>query len=94
MFKYKIFLLLLILPISYFTYHLIGFDRGINAYYEKVNLLKIKEEYKKKLLLEIGNYKDKLQLLDNNNVDLDYLEEKSFDILGNASENSFNIILK
>ena len=35
MFNFKIFLLLLILPISYLVYHLVGFDRGINAYYEK-----------------------------------------------------------
>ena len=94
MFNFKVFLLLLILPISYLVYHLVGFDRGINAYYEKVKELKNKEQYKDELSNEIKKYKEKLKLLDKDNIDLDYLEEKSFEVLGNSSNNSYNIIIK
>ena len=94
MFNFKVFLLLLIPPISYLVYHLVGFDRGINAYYEKVKELKNKEQYKNELTIEINKYKEKLKLLDKNNIDLDYLEEKSFEVLGNTSKNSYNIIIK
>ena len=93
MFNFKVFLLLLIPPISYLVYHLVGFDRGINAYYEKVKELKNKEQYKNELSIEINKYKEKLKLLDKNNIDLDYLEEKSFEVLGNTSKNSYNIII-
>ena len=94
MFNFKVFLLLLIPPISYLVYHLVGFDRGINAYYEKVKELKNKEQYKNELTIEINKYKEKLKLLDKNNIDLDYLEEKSFEVLGNTSEKSYNITIK
>ena len=94
MFNFKVFLLLLILPISYLVYHLVGFDRGINAYYEKVKELKNKEQYKNELTIEINKYKEKLKLLDKKNIDLDYLEEKSFEVLGNTSEKSYNITIK
>ena len=63
MFNFKVFLLLLIPPISYLVYHLVGFDRGINAYYEKVKELKNKEQYKNELTIEINKYKEKLKLL-------------------------------
>ena len=94
MFKFKIFLILLILPVSYLVYHLVGFDRGLNAYYERVKLLKKKEKYKEDLLYQIGEFTDKLKLLDEDSLDLDYLEEKSFEILGNNAKNSYIIILK
>ena len=63
MLKFKLLLLLLILPISYLIYHLIGFDSGINAYYEKVKLINSKEIYNRELKLEITDYKNKLKLL-------------------------------
>ena len=94
MLKFKLLLLLLILPISYLIYHLIGFDSGINAYYEKVKLINSKEIYNRELKLEITDYKNKLKLLNPNTIDLDYLEEKSFGTLGNSSKGSYNIILK
>ena len=94
MFKLKIFLILLILPLSYLVYHLVGFDRGINAYYEKIKVLKNKEKYREELMAEIVEYRGKLKLLEKGNLDLDYLEEKSFEVLGNTSSNSYNIILK
>ena len=93
MIRLKIFLLLLILPISYFLYHLIGFDRGINAYYEKINLLNNKKVYQQQLLAEINSYKNKIKLLDPNNTDLDYLEEKSFETFGYTDKDSYTIIL-
>tara|TARA_B100000579_G_C22026795_1_gene486381 strand:- start:165 stop:455 length:291 start_codon:yes stop_codon:yes gene_type:complete len=92
MFKFKIFLFLLILPISYFFYHIIGFDRGINAYYEKISILNHKKLNQKQLISEINLYKQKIQLLDPENTDLDYLEEKSFETLGKTDKDSYAII--
>ena len=92
--RFKIFLLLLILPISYFVYHLIGFDGGVNAYYEKINMLNIKKNRQNDLITEINYYKNKIKLLEPNNIDIDYLEEKSFETLGNSEEGNYTIILK
>ncbi len=93
MYKFKIVLLLLFLPISYFVYHVIGFDNGINAYIEKSKTLEEKENYKYELIKQISIFKRKIALLKDDNIDLDYLEEKSFEVLGNEKTNSYTIIL-
>ncbi len=91
MYKFKFFLFLTCLPLAYLVYHLIGFENGINAYFHKLKILDNKIEYQSKLINEIDLYKKKLDLL-NNNVDIDYLEEKSID-LGNSPKNSFTVNL-
>jgi cell division protein FtsB len=92
-FKYKIFLFLSILPLSYLIYHIVGFENGLNAYVQKIKTLKNKEARKEYLTDEIKYFKAKLKLLDKDNIDLDYLEEKSIE-LGKAPNNSFTIKIK
>ena len=93
MFKLKLFLILLIFPFSYLVYHLIGFENGVNAYFQKIKNLKYKENYQAELLNEIKMYKNKIKLLEEESIDLDYLEEKSF-YLGNSPKDSHTILLK
>ena len=81
------------MPLSYLVYHLIGFENGINAYFEKKQNLENKKLYQVNLLDEITYYKHKLKLLDENSVDIDYLEEQSF-LLGYAPKNAFTINLE
>ena len=93
MFKLKTLLILSILPMAYLIYHLIGFENGLNAYIHKMKVLKNKKSYKKELVNEINFYKKKILLLDQNNVNLDFLEEKSLE-LGRTPGNSYSVIIK
>ena len=78
---------------AYLIYHLIGFENGINAYVQKIKALKSKQSYQEKLKGEISSYKNKILLLDHNNINLDYLEEKSYE-LGKSPKNSYTIVIK
>ena len=93
MFKLKTLLLLSILPLAYLIYHLIGFENGINAYVHKVKELKNKQIQQEKLKKEIDYYKTKIFLLDEDNINIDYLEEKSYE-LGESPKNTYTVILK
>ena len=81
------------LPMAYLIYHLIGFENGLNAYVQKIKTLKSTQLYQEKLTQEINLYKNKILLLDQNNINLDYLEEKSFE-LGKSPKNSYTIVIK
>ena len=93
MFKLKTLLLLSTLPLAYLVYHLIGFERGINAYVHKIKELKNKQIQQEELKKEINYYKTKILLLDENNINIDFLEEKSYE-LGESTENTFTVIIK
>lgn len=93
MFKLKTLLLLSILPLAYLIYHLIGFENGINAYVHKIKVLKNKQIRQKELKKEIDYYKTKILLLDEDNIDIDFLEEKSYE-LGESPKNAFTIKIK
>ena len=93
MFKLKTLLLLSILPLAYLIYHLIGFENGINAYVHKMKVLKNKQIQQEKLKKEIDYYKTKILLLDEDNINIDYLEEKSYE-LGESPKNTFTVIIK
>ena len=93
MYRFKVLLLLSMLPMAYLIYHLIGFESGLNAYVQKIKTLKSDQLYQKKLTKEIKLYKKKILLLDQNNINLDYLEEKSYE-LGNTPNNSYTIVIK
>ena len=93
MFRFKIFLVLAILPMAYLIYHLIGFENGLNAYVQKIKTLKSAQSHQKKLSQEINLYKNKILLLDQDNINLDYLEEKSYE-LGNSPDNAYTIVIK
>ena len=93
MFKLKTILLLSILPLAYLIYHLIGFENGINAYVHKIKELKNKQIQQEKLKKEIDYYKTKIFLLDEDNINIDYLEEKSYE-LGESPKNTYTVIIK
>ncbi|MDA9708743.1 hypothetical protein N9V56_04785 [Alphaproteobacteria bacterium] len=93
MFKLKTVLLLSILPLAYLIYHLIGFENGINAYVHKMKVLKNKQIQQEELKKEIDYYKTKILLLDEDDTNIDFLEEKSYE-LGESPKNTFTIIIK
>ena len=93
MFKLKTLLLLSILPLAYLIYHLIGFENGINAYVHKIRLLNDIQIQQEELKKEIDYYKTKILLLDEHNINLDFLEEKSYE-LGESPKNAFTVIIK
>ena len=93
MFKLKTLLLLSILPLAYLIYHLIGFENGVNAYVHKIKVLKNKQIQQEELKKEIDYYKTKILLLDEDNIDIDFLEEKSYE-LGESPKNTFTVIIK
>ena len=93
MFKLKTLLLLSILPLAYLIYHLIGFENGINAYVHKIKVLKNKQIQQEELKKEIDYYKTKILLLGDNDINIDFLEEKSHE-LGESPKNAFTVIIK
>ena len=93
MFKLKTLLLFSILPLAYLIYHLIGFENGINAYVHKMKVLKNKQIQQEELKKEINYYKTKILLLDEDNINIDFLEEKSYE-LGESPKNTFTVIIK
>ena len=93
MFKLKTLLLLSILPLAYLIYHLIGFENGINAYVHKIKVLNNKQIQQEELKKEIDYYKTKILLLGDDNLNLDFLEEKSYE-LGESPKNAFTVIIK
>ena len=93
MFKLKTLLLLSILPLAYLIYHLIGFENGINAYVHKMKVLKNKQILQEELKKEIDYYKTKILLLDDDDINIDFLEEKSYE-LGESPKNTFTVIIK
>ena len=93
MFKLKTLLLLSILPLAYLIYHLIGFENGVNAYVHKIKVLKNKQIQQEELKKEINYYKTKILLLDEDNINIDFLEEKSYE-LGESPKNTFTVIIK
>ena len=93
MFKLKTLLLLSILPLAYLIYHLIGFENGINAYVHKIKVLNNKQIQQEELKKEIDYYKTKILLLDDDDINIDFLEEKSYE-LGKSPKNTFTIKIK
>ena len=93
MLKLKTILLLSILPLAYLIYHLIGFENGINAYVHKIKVLNSKKNQQEELTKEINYYKTKILLLDSNDINIDFLEEKSYE-LGESPNNSYTVIIK
>ena len=93
MVKLKTLLLLFILPLAYLIYHLVGFENGINAYVQKIKILKNKQIQQEELKKEINYYKTKILLLNDDDINIDFLEEKSYE-LGESPKNAFTVIIK
>ena len=59
--------------------------------YKKKSILSHKNNYQSELLYEINSYKkEKLKLLNTENIDLDYLQERSYS-LGKSPKGSFSV---
>ena len=54
---------------------------------------KNKQIQQEELKKEINYYKTKILLLDEDNIDIDFLEEKSYE-LGESPKNTFTVIIK
>ena len=93
MFNLKTLLLLSTLPLAYIIYHLVGFENGINAYVHKIKVLKNKQIHQEELKKEISYYKTKISLLDDDDINIDFLEEKSYG-LGESPINTFTVKIK
>ena len=92
MFNLKVFLFITLLPLAYLVYHLIGFESGLNAYFQQTKIFKNEKNYQNSLINQINSYKSKIVLLDDKNINLDFLEEKSFD-LGKSPANTYTVII-
>lgn len=92
--KFKLYLFLFILPLSFLLYHVTSFEVGINALLIKKKQLNNLYEEKTKLENKINRISHRIKLLNSDDPDLDLLEEKSFEILGNAEKNTFHVLLK
>ena len=93
MLKLKTLLLLSILPLAYLIYHLIGFENGINAYVHKIKVLNKKQILQEEIKKEIDYYKTKILLLGDDDINIDFLEEKSYE-LGESPKNAYTVIIK
>ena len=94
MFKFKSLLILLVLPFTYFIYHLTSYDHGINAYFEKKNILNNKLKKNKALKQQEIDLNYKISLLNNHSPNVDLLDEKAFEVLGLVPKNSYSVDLK
>ena len=91
--KIKIYLFLFIIPLSFLFYHITSFEFGVNAFLAKKKEIKKLNLEKAKIEENIYKLSHKIELLNSKNPDKDLLEEKSFEILGNAEKNTYHIII-
>ena len=89
--KFKLLLIVFLLPITFFIYYLTSEEFGISAYISKKKSLDNIEHESEKIKDEIAYFRHKINLLNNQNPDLDLLNEKAFDILGITEPDSLVI---
>ena len=92
--KLKLYLFLFILPLTFLLYHITSFEVGFNALIIKKKQLKKLYGEKSNLEESIKKISHKINLLNQEDPDRDLLEEKAFEILGNAEKNTYHILLK
>ena len=89
--KFKLLLVVFLLPITFIFYYLTSEEYGISAYIDKQKSLDKIYLDNNKIQNEISYYMKKIKLLNAENPDLDLLNEKAFEILGITEENSIVI---
>lgn len=92
--KFKIVLIIFLLPISFSLYYLTSEKYGLSSYFEKKRILNEIHADNKKILNEITTYKKKIELLKKNIPDNDLLSEKAFEMLGITDKDNFVINLE
>ena len=89
--KFKLLLIIFLLPITFIIYYITSQEYGISAYIDKQKSLDKIYIDNKKIQNEIAYYIKKIELLNTVNPDLDLLNEKAFETLGVIEENSIVI---
>ena len=79
--KFKLLLVIFLLPITFIIYYLTSEEYGISAYVTKQKILDKIYVDNQITLNEISYLNMKIDLLNENNPDLDLLNEKALDIL-------------
>ena len=79
--KFKLLLVIFLLPITFIIYYLTSEEYGISAYIAKQKILDKIYVDNQIILNEITYLNMKIDLLNENNPDLDLLNEKALDIL-------------
>lgn len=80
--KFKLLLIIFLLPITFIIYYVTSEEYGISAYVAKQKILDKIYIDNQSTLNEIHYLTMKINLLKANNPDLDLLNEKALDILG------------
>ena len=93
MYKFKIFLLILIIPIAVTLYYFTSFEHGLNALIEKKKHLSLLKNNQYELIQRIKKIKHYNSLLNSDSPNLDFLEEKSIEILGKSKKDQYHIKL-
>ncbi len=91
MYKFKIWLFILFIPTVIFLYYFTSFEHGLNALLDKKNELILLKKKQAAIKAEIKKIKQYNNLLNPVSPDLDYLEEKSIEILGRSEKNVYHI---
>ena len=92
--KFKLLLIVFLLPITFIMYYITSKEYGISAYIDKQKSLDKIYLDNNKIQNEIAYYIKKIELLNTVNPDLDLLNEKAFETLGLIEENSIVINIK
>ena len=87
--KFKLLLIVFLLPVTFLIYCLTSEDYGISSLIEKQKSLDKIYSQNKSLETEIIYYLNKVQLLSEDNVDIDLLNEKAVEILGITEKGTF-----
>ena len=80
--KFKLLLIIFLLPITFIIYYLTSEEYGISAYVAKQKILDKIYIDNQIILNEIRYLNMKIDLLNENNPNLDLLNEKALEILG------------
>ena len=92
--KFKLLLVVFLLPITFIIYYLTSEESGISAYIAKQKTLDNIHIDNQTTLNEILYLTMKINLLNENNPDLDLLDEKAIDILGVSEKDVLVINIK
>lgn len=80
--KFKILLIIFLLPFTLVIYYFTSENHGISAYIDKKKSLDNINEKNKLIRKEISIYSSKIKLLKSDTPDKDLLNEKALDLLG------------
>ena len=92
--KFKLLLIIFLLPITFIIYYLTSEEYGISAYVAKQKILDKININNQIILNEISYLNMKIDLLNENNPNLDLLNEKALDTLGVSEKGTLVINTK